>query len=253
MTVAGMFIQTAAAQDSNDLNDLFETALPTVESPEENRLDDLPPEPARQSTDVVPDLLDALRREGTLRAEENQAATSANPQGGNPAELYAAQALAAVGAPALPALVEELRHAHWAVRSAAADILGSMGLQALPVVAALGQALEDESEWVRRNAAEALGNMGVHAVGAADALALALGDANELVRRNAALALAKIGPRAEAAVPALREVLGDENRYTRYNAAIALQRIGTPQANRALWEDLLVTRWCPITTAESPY
>lgn len=56
MTVTGMFIQTAAAQDSNDLNDLFETDLPTVESLAENRLDDLPPEPTRQSIDVVPDL-----------------------------------------------------------------------------------------------------------------------------------------------------------------------------------------------------
>lgn len=56
MTVAGMFIQTAAAQDSNDLNDLFETDPPTVEAPQENRPDDLPLEPTKQNTDVVPDL-----------------------------------------------------------------------------------------------------------------------------------------------------------------------------------------------------
>ena len=74
-----------------------------------------------------------------------------------------------------------------------------------------------------------------------------------LVRLNAVMALAKIGQSTDGIVPVLAGRLSDENRYVRYYAAAVLQQIGTPEAQNALWDDLLTSRWCPITTAENPY
>ena len=62
-----------------------------------------------------------------------------------------------------------------------------------------------------------------------------------------------MGPAAEGAVAALVQALRDENRYVRFHAGLALRRIGSPAAERALFDDLLTARWCPLTTAESPY
>ena len=80
-----------------------------------------------------------------------------------------------------------------------------------------------------------------------------IADIDEPVRRNAALALAKIGTAAAPAVSALRDALADENRYVRFNALLALQRIGTPAALDAVWGDMHIARWCPITTRDTPY
>ena len=107
--------------------------------------------------------------------------------------------------------------------------------------------------WVRRNAAEALGNMAPDDEDSIARLSAVLADDDERVRRNAALALAKIGPHAAPAVAALAKLLADENRYVRYNVFLALQRIGSPAAREALWADMEVARWCPITTRETPY
>jgi HEAT repeat protein len=62
-----------------------------------------------------------------------------------------------------------------------------------------------------------------------------------------------MGARAEGAVDALAARLNDDNRYVRFHAAMALRRIGTPAAERALFDNLLTARWCPLTTAETPY
>ena len=106
---------------------------------------------------------------------------------------------------------------------------------------------------MRRNAAEALGTIASQAPETVEALAAVSNDPDERVRRNAALSLAKIGPAAHTAVPAIRTLLNDENRYVRFNAVLALQHIATPAASAALWDDLLASRWCPITTKETPY
>jgi HEAT repeat protein len=199
---------------------------------------------------VVPALVEALRQES---GAHNLDTSAANVQGGNPADLASAHALAAVGAPAVPALLETLSDPSGWIRAAAVDILGNIGPPAGTAVAALAQALQDEEVWVRRNAAEALGLMGTHAADAVPALREALRDSAEWVRLNAALALAKIGPPADPAVAALVETLDDENRYTQFFAATALQEIATPEAQTALQDALFAARWCPATTAESPY
>ena len=201
--------------------------------------------------EAVSHLLDALRVEARDRAEANQAASPANPQGGNPAELCAAHALSATGAPAMPALVGELKHKHWAVRAAAADILGNLGKLSRDTVPALSQSMRDENVWVRRNAAEALGV--IASPDAAEDLGRALADEDWRIRFNSAFALAKIGPAADEAVPALVRQLDDENRYARYYAVLALKRIGTPRAQEVLWDNLFTARWCPVTTVESTF
>ena len=202
---------------------------------------------------VVPALMQALREEAEALAETNVAKTAANPQGGNPADLYSVQALTEVGQPSVPALISALSDASWPTRAAAADTLGNLGSFAEEAVPALIQGLRDESLWVRRNAAEALGTIAVPAEDIVPALIQVSSDSEMLVRLNAVMALAKIGQSANGIVPTLAGRLSDEDRYVRYYAATVLRQIGTPEAQNALWDDLLTSRWCPITTAENPY
>ena len=202
---------------------------------------------------VVPVLMQTLQEEAEASAEQNLSKTPANPQGGNPSELASAHAVTAVGAPALPALLGVLHDSRWSVRAAAADTLGNFGPLAKDAVPALIEALSDENIWVRRNAGEALGTIGASARDAVPTLIKVLYDTNELVRLNAVFAIAKIGHSADGLIRALVEVLSDESRYVRFYAAVALRRIGTPEAHNALLDSLLTTRWCPLTTSETPY
>ena len=202
---------------------------------------------------AVPALMEALRDEAEALAETNVAKTAANPQGGNPADLYSAQALTEVGQSSIPALISALDDLSWHTRAAAADTLGNLGSHAEEAVPALIQGLRDESSWVRRNAAEALGIIAAPAEDIVPALMQVSSDSEMLVRLNAVMALAKIGQSADGIVPTLAGRLSDEDRYVRYYAAAVLRQIGTPEAQDALWDDLLTSRWCPITTAENPY
>ena len=202
---------------------------------------------------VVPALMQALRDEAEVLAEKNVTKTAANPQGGNPADLYSAQALTEVGQSSVPSLISALGGASWPTRAAAADTLGNLGKLAKEAVPALIRVLRDESSWVRRNAAEALGTIAGSTEDIVPALMQVSTDSEMLVRLNAVMALAKIGQSTNDIVPALAGRLSDEDRYVRYYAATVLRQIGTPEAHNALWDDLLASRWCPITTAENPY
>ena len=95
----------------------------------------------------------------------------------------------------------------------------------------------------RRNAVEALGNIAPATPDAVPAVITTLSDADERVRRNAAVTLAKMGQPANEAIPALMNCLNDEGRYVRYYAAVALRRITTPEAQQALWDAMLTSRW----------
>ena len=202
---------------------------------------------------AVPELMQALQEEAEALAKTNLAKTAANPQGGNPADLYSSQALTEVGQPSVPALISAFGDASWPTRAAAADTLGNLGLLAEEAVPALIQGLRDESSWVRRNAAEALGTIASRAEDIVPALMQVSTDSEMLVRLNAVMALAKIGQSAGGIVPTLAGRLSDEDRYVRFYAAAVLRQIGTPDAQNALWDDLLTSRWCAITTAENPY
>lgn len=202
---------------------------------------------------AVTPLMERLREESEAFAETNIERTPANVQGGNPAELFSAHALSSVGAPAVQALTEALREKHWSTRAAAADVLGNIGPAVRDGTQAMIEALRDENVWVRRNAVEALGNLAPATPDAVPAVIATLSDADERVRRNAAVTLAKMGQPANEAIPALMNCLNDEGRYVRYYATVALRRITTPEAQQALWNAMLTSRWCALTTQDTPY
>ena len=166
----------------------------------------------------------------------------------------AAYALAAVGEPAVPALSEALQHTEDTVRIEAAYALAQIGEPATSAIPALIERTQDSAVEVRRYLPEAFGGLGAAAAPAIPVLCdLLTSDEDGQARFEAALALAQIGPAASEAVPVLANALNDENRYVRDNAVLALKRIDTPEAESALFDYLLMTRWCPITNRESTH
>ena len=168
-------------------------------------------------------------------------------------QTHATYALSAIGGPAVPALINALQDKNESIRASAAYALGDIGSAAQDAVPALTQALRDESTWVRRHATEALGLIGQPAQNTVPALIDLLYDEHYWIRDNAARALARLGPAAEAAIPALMDTLNDENRYVRFHATFALKQIGTPEATNLLFDHLLTSRWCPLTTSHSAF
>ena len=99
-----------------------------------------------------------------------------------------ADALKAVGPPAIPLLVKRLDSSLWSVRHRASDVLAHIGTPAVPH---LVDALEDESFLVREVAAKTLGKIGSKkALGSLRKVAA--GDSHEPVRRAAKEALLRI-------------------------------------------------------------
>jgi outer membrane protein assembly factor BamB len=170
-----------------------------------------------------------------------------------------------IGPPAIPLLVDLLRHEWNSIRRSAADVLidfaphtasiqpsltralrdedptvagdaaralGALGTRASPSVGALVKTLSHEDPYVRIYAAEALASIGPNAARATNALAEALDDPVPGVRWAACEALASIGPAAQSAVPQLTAALEDEFLYVRIFAAGALGSIG-PKAQSA--------------------
>ena len=171
-----------------------------------------------------------------------------------PTRRMAAYALAAVGAPAVSALSEALQHTEDAVRVEASYALAQIGEAAEPAISALIERTKDDNVEVRRYLAEAFGSLGPIAAPAVPALIEVLdNDEDKQVRFESALALAQIGPAASDAVPVLAKALSDEDRYVRDNTIHALKRIDTPEAESALFDYLLMARWCPITNRESTH
>ena len=166
----------------------------------------------------------------------------------------AAYALAAVGAPAVSALSEALQHTDDAVRVEATYALAQIGDAAELAIPALIERAKDENAEVRRYLAEAFGGLGTTAAPAVPALTdMVASDEDGHARFEAALALAQIGPAANDAIPVLVNAFSDENRYVRDNAVLALKRIDTPEAESALFDYLLMARWCPITNRASTH
>ncbi len=172
---------------------------------------------------------------------------------------YAGYALSLTGAPAVPTLIDALQATDDSVRATAAYTLADMGKTAQEAIPVLTRAAQDSSEWVRRHATEGLGLIGQQVSEEMDlsetvqVLTDKLGDDHYWIRDNAARALAKLGTRAEPAIPTLVAQLEDENRYVRFHAALALKQIKTPEAQDALFNHLFASRWCELTTRETPY
>jgi outer membrane protein assembly factor BamB/HEAT repeat protein len=189
-----------------------------------------------------------------------------------------------IGPPAIPLLVDVLRHGSDSIRRTAADALidlaphtegvqpalrralrdvdpmvagdaaralGALGKRASPSVGALVDTLSHENPYVRVYAAEALASIGPSAAGATRALAAALDDDAPGVRWAACEALAGIGPAAQSAVPRLTAALEDEFLYVRIFAAGALGSIG-PKA-RSAREALRAAANDPVVRAEAEW
>ena len=163
------------------------------------------------------------------------------------------------GAPAVPTLIDAIQATDDSVRASAAFALADMGKAAQEAIPALTHAAQDPHEWVRRHATEGLGLIGQQVSDEIDlsetveVLTNGLRDDYYWVRDNAARALAKLGTLAEPAMPTLIKQLEDEDRYVRFHAALALKQINTPEAQDALFNHLFASRWCALTTRETPF
>ena len=229
---------------------------------EERRLD-AAYEIAALGARAVPELVEVLKRQVATAAVERG---PANPQGANPADVSALHALCAIGPEVVPAVIELLESGADAdplTRCAAAAVLGNLGPAAIDGVESLAAVMDDTHAIVRRNAAEALGIIGLCTDTAAHALIKCVADEDRMVRWNALLAIARLAfaiaedenscQPIEDAVPAISTTLSDPDRYARFYAELALQHIATPHAHTSLIEHLQTSRWCPLTTNDSPY
>ena len=218
------------------------------------------------ATDAIPQLIQALRDSyepvrlnaayalGTIGepAVPHLIETLSDENG--PTRRMAAYALAAVGAPAVPALSEALQHTEDAVRIEATYAFAQIGTPAETALPALIEHAKDPAVEVRRYLADAFGGIGPAAAPTVPALIEMLEhDEDKQARFEAALALAQIGPTASDAVPALANALRDPDRYVRDNAIHALKCIDTPEAESALFDYLLIARWCPMTNRQSTH
>jgi len=130
-----------------------------------------------------------------------------------------------------PALRRALADGDWTVAGDAARALGALGKKASASVDALVATLSHEDPYVRVYTAEALASIGPPAARATKALASALNDPYPGVRWAACEALGGIGPAAVTAVPKLIEALKDDFLYVRLFAVGALGRIGPKAAH----------------------
>ena len=169
----------------------------------------------------------------------------------------AANGLAAVGASALPALIDLLSHNSEWVRVNAAFALGEMDSGAAEAVPDLARCLEDPSHCVVRTAADALGSIRKGTTASIPGLSRLLRPgrsgwtdagregwtADDQVRINAALAFARMGRDAAQAEDILIEALDDPCGQVASYAVDALQRIGSNAAVKAAMDYLHSRRW----------
>jgi HEAT repeat protein len=134
----------------------------------------------------------------------------------------AADCLARIGAPAVPALVERLGAEDADLRLAAAWALLRIGPAAESAVDGLLRASEDESAEVRAEATYALAKAAPEDPRVLEAVVARLADEAFEVRATAARALALLG---EAGVPALERARHDPVEFVRTCADLALRRI----------------------------
>ncbi|MBI2190872.1 MAG: HEAT repeat domain-containing protein [Planctomycetes bacterium] len=139
--------------------------------------------------------------------------------------VQAVEQIGSTGNPrALPELARVMREDHWDVAEVSIKAIARLGKPAVPV---LIEALGDSRPFIRWEAAAGLGSLGDLSAG--EALTRALADPAAPVRASAAEALGRIG--GEATVKALLEILRDPEGSVRQSAIAAL---GTLQARNAL-------------------
>jgi HEAT repeat protein len=138
----------------------------------------------------------------------------------------AAEALGRIGPEALPVLVAALASPDKKARSLAAGVLGVMGPGAAAALPALVRTLGDAERGVRAEAQQALGLIQPDALRLVPVLVEALSDPSPAVRVAAAAHLGMLGPQATEAVPPLIQALTDRAPKVQEAAAAALGDIG---------------------------
>ncbi len=155
-----------------------------------------------------------------------------------------------IGPPAIPLLVELLRHQDVSFRRFAADALIDLAPETESIQSSLRRALRDEDSMVAADAARALGALHKRASPSVQALVKALSHEEPHVRIYTAEALASIGPNASAATNDLARALGDPIPGVRWAAGEALAGIGpaaqsaVPELIKALNDQFLYVRIC---------
>jgi HEAT repeat protein len=114
---------------------------------------------------------------------------------------HALDALAMLGEPAVPRLIEALKHD--VVRAQVAYILGQIGPAAAPATEELVKLIGDEDQEVGDEAVLALANIGPAAKAAVPRLVTELQKPDSPLHHAVVYALGKIGPAAASAAPAL--------------------------------------------------
>jgi HEAT repeat protein len=152
----------------------------------------------------------------------------------------ALNALAEVGKPAVPALVQSLKDekaTYWVCL-----ILGEIGPDAAEAVPALVEVLKaDQRPEVRREAVLALAAIGPAAAGAVPPLVEALADKDTAIGASAAYALGCVGPQAKEALPALAKSLENADPFLKTASGWALAKIEPTEAHRATAVALLLS------------
>lgn len=144
---------------------------------------------------------------------------------------YALDALATIGAPAVPRLIKALEHEK--LRAEVAYVLGQIGPAAAPATESLVGLLDDEGCDVGNEAVHALAKIGPGAKGAVAALVRAAQKPECPVRHAAVYALGKIGPDASEAEPVLLSLVKGSDQPLALIAGWALVRIKGPSAETA--------------------
>jgi HEAT repeat protein len=145
---------------------------------------------------------------------------------------HALDALASLGAPAVPKLVELLNQ-HKALRVQFAYTLGQMGPVAAPATDALAKLVADENVNLSTEAVIALAKIGPAAKNAVPALSAALQKENCPNAHAIIYALGKIGPQAAAAEPMLLKAIGSKDSSLAVIAAWAITQIQPRSAQTA--------------------
>ncbi len=173
---------------------------------------------------------EAARSLGQIGADAIPAVTAALlDRRSSKRRVGAVSALAAIGPPALPTLIDVLEDP--TLRVLAADAIAEMGPPAAPAVPALAAALETSNPPTRGWILRAISAVGHEAGAAVPAVTRALDYEDHHTRVAAAATLGAIGPAATAAIPRLSAMARDASldRQIRLNCEIALRKIQRPQ------------------------
>ncbi|MBT4612893.1 MAG: HEAT repeat domain-containing protein, partial [Gemmatimonadetes bacterium] len=183
--------------------------------------------------------------------------------------LDEAHALAGMGAPAVPALIDLLDSPDEWTRINAAFALGEMESAAAEAVPALTRCLDDDSHRVVRTALDSLGTIGENSDQYLPRMRRFLVEtqtswdevltgkrawsARDQVRLNAATAMARLGPAAASAEGELIHALEDPCGYVGLLATDALQHLGSETANQAVMDLVMAQRWDSSLYPERPW